>query len=243
MAAFAGDAPYVGKWKENLAKSDYRETTVTYEQLPSGEMKETDEGRSYTFRVDGKEYTDQWGWKAVWKANGSNSWTCDWSVNGKHQSTDTLTLSADGKALTILSKGKNQNNEPWETTIVMDRVSGSAGLAGKWKYKNSKTTSPAFMVLSANGPDGLKWEFPNDHSVCDIKLDGKPYPCTSPTMAKPIQIEVSKVDDRTLNLKFLMDGQLGFQATYTVSADGKTLTESGVSTGSGENVKIVYERQ
>ena len=37
-AVAAADPPYVGKWKMNPAKSDFGQTTATYEQLPSGEM-------------------------------------------------------------------------------------------------------------------------------------------------------------------------------------------------------------
>ena len=34
----AADAPYIGKWKANLDKSNFRETRVTYTRLPPGEM-------------------------------------------------------------------------------------------------------------------------------------------------------------------------------------------------------------
>jgi hypothetical protein len=57
----AADPPYAGKWKMNLAKSDFGETTVTYEQLPAGEMRATMDGQSYTFRMDGKDYPDPFG--------------------------------------------------------------------------------------------------------------------------------------------------------------------------------------
>ena len=35
----AADAPYSGKWKMNAGKSNFGETTVTYEQMSGGEMK------------------------------------------------------------------------------------------------------------------------------------------------------------------------------------------------------------
>jgi hypothetical protein len=44
---FAADPPYVGKWKLNPAKSDFGETTVTYEQTAGGDMKLTADGQSY----------------------------------------------------------------------------------------------------------------------------------------------------------------------------------------------------
>ena len=39
--ALAAELPYAGKWKVNLAKSDFGQTTVTYESLPGGEWKTT----------------------------------------------------------------------------------------------------------------------------------------------------------------------------------------------------------
>ena len=56
LSAVASEPPYAGTWKTNFAKSDFGETTVTYEQLPSGEMQATSDGLSYKFKLDGKDY-------------------------------------------------------------------------------------------------------------------------------------------------------------------------------------------
>ena len=53
----AADAPYAGKWKMNVAKSNFGDMTVTYEQMAGGEMKATADGQSYTFKTDGKAPT------------------------------------------------------------------------------------------------------------------------------------------------------------------------------------------
>ena len=59
--AAAADAPYMGKWKMNVAKSNFGDTTMTYDQMPGGEMKVTMDGQSYTFKTDGKDNTTPWG--------------------------------------------------------------------------------------------------------------------------------------------------------------------------------------
>ena len=66
--SFAADAPYAGKWKMNAAKSNFGESTVTYEQLPGGEMKTTMDGLSYTFKTDGKDNMTPWGMTVAVKA-------------------------------------------------------------------------------------------------------------------------------------------------------------------------------
>jgi hypothetical protein len=50
-AAAPADLPYAGKWKMNPAKSDFGESTMTLEQLQSGEMQSTAAGQSYKFKL------------------------------------------------------------------------------------------------------------------------------------------------------------------------------------------------
>src|ERR1035437_10352525 len=98
-ALAAADLPYAGKWKMNPAKSDFGETTVTYSQLPSGEMQSTADGQSYKFKVDGKDYPDTFGNTAAWKSINASAWETTWKLKGKVLTVDTLKLSADAAAL------------------------------------------------------------------------------------------------------------------------------------------------
>src|SRR5438093_1339444 len=83
LFAWAADAPYVGKWKLNVAKSDFGESTVTYEQLASGEMKVTSDGQSYTFKADGKDYPTPWGTTTSLKVVNATTWEAINKTNGK----------------------------------------------------------------------------------------------------------------------------------------------------------------
>jgi len=51
-ALAAADASYVGKWKMNVAKSDFGDTTITFAQAPSGGMQMTVDGQTYTFKPE-----------------------------------------------------------------------------------------------------------------------------------------------------------------------------------------------
>ena len=86
----AADLPYAGKWKLNPSKSDFGDTTVTYEQMPGGEMKGTMDGQSYTFKADGKEYPTPWGMMFAWKAVDANTWEMTEKANGKVTATSTI---------------------------------------------------------------------------------------------------------------------------------------------------------
>ena len=49
--ASAADPAYAGKWKMNLAKSNFGESTIMYEPVAGGAIKMTTDGQSYTFTV------------------------------------------------------------------------------------------------------------------------------------------------------------------------------------------------
>ena len=239
----AADPPYVGKWKMNPTKSDFGQTTTTYEQLPSGEMQSTQAGESYKFRLDGKEYPAVFGNTAAWKPLSASSWETTWKVNGKVLVTDTLTLSPDGKTLTVNSKGKKPNGEMLDDTVVAERVSGGPGLAGKWKTKNVKSTAPSVLEFAASGPGGLVFKIVDMDLTCSGKLDGKDHPCTGPTLAPGWTASFANPGPRSLDMTVKNNSKVLFKLSYLVSADGKTLTENGTATGPNEKTTIVYDRQ
>ena len=242
-AIAADDRAYVGKWKMNPAKSDFGELTVTYEQLPSGEMQATTAGQTYKFKFDGQDYRDPFGNTAAWKSLGSTSWQTTWKVNGKVIATDTLTLSPDGKSLTVNTKGTKPNGETLDDTAVHERVSGGPGLAGKWKTKNMKSSSPNVLEFAAAGTDGLTFRIVDMDLTCDSKLDGKDYPCTGPTIGQGWTVALAGAGPRSLDMTVKNSGKPVFKMMYTVSADGKTLTETGGATATNEKTKVVYDRQ
>ena len=239
----AADLPHAGKWKMNPAKSDFGDLTITYEQLPSGEMQSTLMGQSYKFKVDEKDYADPFGNTAAWKSLGPSSWQTTWKLKGKVLMTDTLTLSADGKTLTVNSKGTKPNGEKQDDTSVFDRVSGGPGLSGKWKTKNMKSTSPSVLEIASSGANGVAYKIIDMNMTCDAKFDGKDYPCSGPTLAPGWTVALTNTDPRSLALTVKNNGKILGKYVYTVSADGKTLTENGVMTATNEKTKVIYDRQ
>jgi hypothetical protein len=73
-ALAAADASYVGKWKMNVAKSDFGDTTITFAQAPSGGMQMTVDGQSYAFKTDGADYDGMFGSKMSWRATDAGAW-------------------------------------------------------------------------------------------------------------------------------------------------------------------------
>ena len=243
IAALAADPPYVGKWKLNPAKSDFGESTVTYEQMAGGETKVTSDGQSYTFKTDGKDYPTPWGTLATWKAVDANTWEITHKVNDKTTSTATLKLSADGKTLKVDAKNFKATGETSNDSVVLDRVSGASGLAGKWKTKNVKIGSPGTMTISANGTDGVTLTFVEEKGTSSPKFDGKDYPATGPIWPSGWTCSVAKNGTAGLDATWKKDGKVMFKDSFSTSADGKVLTDVGNAAGTTEKTTAIYERQ
>ena len=239
----AADAPYVGKWKMNVAKSNFGDTTVTYEQMSGGEMKATADGQSYTFKTDGKDNMTPWGVSQAWKAINDKTWEVTEKTNGKLSSTAAVKLSADDKMLSFDAKRVLGDGGTSNDSMTFQRVSGGPGLAGKWKTRNLKTSSPETLTLSQKGSDGLTLLFGNEGGVCDAKFDGKAYPATGTMWPPGWTCVVAKNGTRGVDLTWKKDGKDMYKSMLAASADGKTLTETGSAAGVNEKVTVVYDKQ
>lgn len=242
-ALTAAESPFAGKWKFNPGKSDFGEATVTFTHNPSGEMQVTADGQSYTFKTDGKDYPAFFGSTAAWKTIDANTWETTGKLNGKVTSVDTTRLSPDGKTLTMESKGTRPNGEAFDDTTVYQRVSGTAGIAGKWKTKNIKSSSPESIEFVPEGADAITMNIPAQNATCKAKFDGKDYPVSGPQMPPNFTMAVKKAGPRSLDMTMKTNGKPVFTSTYTVSADGKSLTEIGSAVGVGEKYKAVFDKQ
>jgi hypothetical protein len=236
----AADLPFAGKWKLNLAKSDFGQTTMTLESLPAGEWQSTAFGVTYKFKMDGKDYPDGMGGTAAWKAVDSNTWELVAKANGKVTETDTFKLGADGKTLTDTAKQMKPGGGSLDSTAVYERVSGGPSLAGKWKTKKV-SGSTGTIEMAPSGANGLSFRDSDMGMSCDGKFDGKDYPCTGPMLPPGFTVAMKNAAG-SLDLIVKKDGKPFFNATYTVAADGKSMTEIGSPATGGEKMKLVFDR-
>ncbi len=144
----AADNPFVGKWKENLAKGDYVDATVSYEQTAPGEMQVTAEGQSYRFRMDGQDYPTGVGSVVTWKQVDGSTWETVHKTNGILDWITTTRLSANGRMLTVTDRGTRPNGGPFEDHETYQRVSGGPGLSGKWKLTQWRFSSAFVMEIA-----------------------------------------------------------------------------------------------
>ena len=233
----AADAPYLGKWKLNASKSQLN-GFVTIEKLPSGDYRFDEAGFVYNFRPDGKEYPMPDGGTASWKADSADKWEVTNRANGKVNATITLTLSGD--TLSSMAMIPQPDGKDIMQTSTSKRISGGPGFLGKWKSTQVDAGS-LWLELMPNGSDGITVKAPN--SICAAKFDGKPYPMTGSGDGPKQTMVFRKTGPASFEATTFLDGKPFFKDVYVASADGKTLTDSGMPASKKEPIKVVFDRQ
>jgi hypothetical protein len=239
----AAENPFAGTWKLNPAKSKFTGDTMKFEKTPSGAISWSGSGLTYTFNLDGKEYTGPLGEAVVWKQIDDHTWEATSKRKGILLSTDAWKLSPDGKTLTVVSKGTKPNGETFQDTVVYERISGEKGLLGGWRDKEVKISSPDTLTIKASGEDGLVFTAEAYKSRCEAKFDGKDYPITGPTVPEGLTVALKRTGPRSYEEVAKQKGKPLLKSTYTVSPDGRTLTQVSAPIGVNEPYTAVYERQ
>jgi hypothetical protein len=237
----AADPSYAGKWKMNVAKSNFGESTVTYESAPGGAIKMTMDGQSFTFPTDGKEVKTPWGMTMAVKSIDPKTWEMTEKTDGKVSFTGALKVSDDGKSLSMAGKRKKADGSTSDESIAYTRVSGGPGLLGKWKTAKVNSSSPESLELTPR-PDGVKIAIGGDGGVCDAKFDGKDHVAKGTLWPAGWSCVVAK-SGNGLAVTWKRDGKDMYKINWMASADGKTLTEKGSAAGVGETFTVVYDRQ
>lgn len=250
----AQENPLIGSWKLNLARSDFAGQTMALKQVAPDEMEMTAEGQTFRFKLNGEKAPGMFGYTTSWTKTGENTWESVVTVNDKTVSTDTYTLSPDGKTLTLTSKGTKPNGEPFEEKVTYQRAEsattptgtsgkmGAVGFAGEWKSMEFKTDSPGTLQFEANGEDGLTVKLVEWGSTASAKFDGKDYPASGPTLPAGFTVSMKRISPRSVEIAFKKDGKPVMTNLYTVSTDGKTLTAEERMTGSKRPTTIVFDR-
>ena len=239
----AAENPFAGTWKLNPAKSKFTGDTMKFEKTPSGAIKWSGSGLSYTFKLDGKESAGPLGGVLVWKQIDDHTWETTYKQKGILLSTDTSKLSPDGKTMTVVSKGTKPNGEKFEDTTVYERIAGDKGLLGGWRDKEIKISAPGSFTVKPSGEDGLVFTSVEYKSMCEAKFDGKDYPVTGPTVPEGITVTLKRTGPRSFEEVDKQKGKPLFKSTITVSPDGRTWTDVGSAIGVNEPYTAVYERQ
>jgi hypothetical protein len=235
--------PFSGIWKLDQEKSELAGDTMKFGAAEAQSIELTAGGTSYSFRIDGNNYRMASGDLAAWKQIDPNTWTTEYRrPDGKPLSTDTWKLSADGQNLSVVSTGTKPNGDIFTDTAAYTRIAGKDGLMGSWKSTMVKLSSPNELTIESNGLSGLVLKIAAIKATCLANFDGKDATPTGPTVPPGLTLSILRTAPNSFRLTQKINGAPSYSATYTVSADGKTMTEVGSAPGDPPQTAI-WEKQ
>ena len=228
---------FAGNWKLNFAKSQLGGTVYTISKTPSGMLHYSSGGFDSDFDLSGKEHATPSGVAVIGKELSPTSWTLTFRQNGKTVQTSHLTLHGDsvtGVADVIGADGKATQQK---STSV--RVSGGPGFLGKWK--TGEQTGTWTLKITLNGTNGITIASPVDQSIVKGNFDGKDYPVMQ--AGKPLKVTnaFTKMGN-AIKVTSKFSGKALSEDVYTLSADGKTLTDESTALATGEKTRAVFDR-
>jgi hypothetical protein len=155
-------------------------------------------------------------------------------------------LSADGKAVTLEYTGHPEGSQqPVTVRGTMTRVgpgpAGSHGASGSWRTtKFDQASDNALLVTFKGSAEGLMMTAPTGESY-DAKFDGKDYAVKGDPGGSVVSLK--KVDDHTIVETTKRDGKIVSITSWTVSADGKSLTAKSEDKERGTTSSWVATKQ
>jgi hypothetical protein len=235
--AAAADAPYFGKWKVNSAKTQVT-GMAAIEKQPSGDYRFDQDGFIYNFKPDGKEYPMPDGGAASWKMVDDNNWEVTMRANGKV--TATVKLTASGDTLTSAVTIPQADGKTLTESGTSKRISGGPGVLGKWRATKTDADD-IWLEVTPEGADGLRMAQPN--SLCVAQFDGKPFPMSGPGDPPKQTMAFRRKGPASFEALTYVDGKLFFTDVFSVSADGKVLTDIGTPVATKKPAKVIFDRQ
>jgi hypothetical protein len=239
-ALWAGDDPFLGKWKVNQAKS-----------VLMDEMKVTSLGdNKYSFDFGGgspetivADGTDQQGNSGTTMSTtiiSPNEWRGVRKKAGKVLISAIWTLSKDGNTLHDDFTFFTDDGKTSHLVYVYERrgTSGS-GFAGDWVSTSGKVDSEIGLEIQPYGSGGLSFSSPGLGLALKVKIEGNDSPS-----ARPDAPPASTFSGRRVNQQCVELTNKAQTIQYEVSTDLKTLTMRVRPAGESEPKNIlVFDRE
>jgi hypothetical protein len=103
-------------------------------------------------------------------------------------------------------------------------------------------TPVALLEISANGTDGVTLKYPEFGLAVSAKFDGKDYPATGQFAGPKDSFVFKSTGPRSFEMTQKVESKATVE-TFTLTADGKTLTDDGNPFSGREPTKAVFDRQ
>jgi hypothetical protein len=230
---------FAGTWKLNLSKSQLTGQTLSVEKTSSG-LHFDSQGFAYDFDLSGKDFPTPDGGAASWREVNPTAWEATIKLNGKAIASYRLGLKGDD--ITAVMKATKPDGTAIEQTSMWHRVSGGPGFLGKWKSTEVKGAATTIEIV-LDGTSGITLRYPEFQTACKGSFDGKDYPMTGAGANLKQTLAFQKTGPNAIKITTKVGDKPFYTDVFTLSTDGKTLTDDGTPVAVKEPVKAVYERQ
>jgi hypothetical protein len=237
--AVAQSPSFAGSWKLNLAKSQLGGMVYSIGKTPSGMFHYSGGGFEADFDLTGKERVMPSGLAIIGKELSPTSWKLTFRMNGKTVQTSHLTVT--GNSITNVADAIGADGKTTQQKTTDTRVSGGPGFPGKWKAGEVAGATTTLKITLA-GANGITITIPEFQNTVKGRFDGKDYPVMQAGQAMKFTNAFTKVGN-TIHVTGKLNGKPFSEEVYTMSSDGKTLTDESTAIATGEKTKAVFERK
>jgi len=235
----AAEPSFSGTWKLNVAKSQLSGIAYTFEKKPSGVWHYTGGGFDADFDLTGKEYTMPSGVAVIGKELSPTSWELTFRMNGKVVSKSRVSLNGD--SLMWVSDMTGPDGKSVQQNSADKRISGGPGFAGRWRSGDVKGASTTLQITTEG--DAITIGIPEVQQVTRGRFDGKDNPVMQAGQATKFTNAFTRSGTTSFRITTKLNGRVFADDVYTISADGKTLTDETTVTATKERTKSVFDRQ
>jgi len=240
-AAWAADAPFVGAWKLDPAKSQVADQMKV--EGAGGKRYSFDFGSgTETVTADGSDQPGYGGTTLAVTLSGPDALKVVRKKDGHVLLTAEWKLSQDGASLSDDFTSFAPDGTPSNLKYLYKRTAGTAGFAGTWESASVAVNFSLTLKIQPYGKDGLSVISPAADKPKDLRFDGKDYPNLSSNAPAGATYSARRSEDGKLEITDKLGGKMLDTQEYALSADGKTLTLTIRRPGMRTPNVFVFER-
>jgi len=241
-AAWAANAPFVGEWKLNPAKS----------QLTDQMKVESVGGNRYAFdfgvgaetvAADGTDQPGYGGTTLAVTLEGPDALKVVRKKDGRVVVSANWQLSKDGSALSDDFTTFAPDGTPSNLKYLYQRTTATSGFTGTWESTNVKVNFGLTIKFQPYEGGGLSLISPTSDKPKNLSFDGKDYPNLSSNAPPGTTYSARRVSERSLEVTDKLTGKIMDTQEITLSSDLKTLTLAIHRTGMRAPNVFVFDRQ
>ena len=238
---WAGDDPFVGKWKLNPSKSQLTDQMKVEAAGANKYALNLGGGSVETIVADGTDQPGIFGTTLSITVEGPDTWKVVRKRDGRTMLTGIWKLSKDGKTLSDTFRANQPDGSTLSLDYVYERISAGSGFVGTWESTNEKVNSVFEFQIQPYQGDGLSFITPSEHETQNMRFDGKEYLDVGPDVPAGTVSSGRRVNERTLELTDKISGKVATTRRIELSSDLKTLTMTVLPVGQRKPNILVFD--